>query len=279
MPKPSQIQSPQPAEHPYLSRDDSWLAFNQRVLEEAQDATNPLLERVKFLAITASNLDEFVEDPGRPASSSALKTARDRPTPHEEDHGPHARKPAFERLSAHMQSFVAAQYTCWNASLLPALASEKIRVLEWDELDKAARTHALHFYQTEVDPLPHARSPSTHPIPLPARAEQGPLPRPSPPPQTRRPPPPRGHRTRRRHRPARAAAFRDRFARSRRQNTASSSCITSSSRRLRPCTAATIHPLRRSLPRHSQQQPLPAGRRVSLRPRKCPHRTPQPPQR
>src|SRR6201998_2153447 len=45
----------------FFSRDESWLRFTQRVLEEAQDATNPVLERVKFLAITASNLDEFVE--------------------------------------------------------------------------------------------------------------------------------------------------------------------------------------------------------------------------
>ncbi len=50
-----------PVETHFFDRDDSWMRFNQRVLEEAQDPENPLLERVKFLAITASNLDEFFE--------------------------------------------------------------------------------------------------------------------------------------------------------------------------------------------------------------------------
>jgi hypothetical protein len=50
-----------PSEPLFFGRDESWMLFNQRVLEEAEDTSNPLLERVKFLAITASNLDEFIE--------------------------------------------------------------------------------------------------------------------------------------------------------------------------------------------------------------------------
>src|SRR6201992_3395469 len=90
----------------FFGRDQSWLAFNQRVLEEAQDPSNPLLERVKFLAITASNLDEFVEI--RLAGLlQRIEDGQGQAPQHDEDQGlpPEAR---FERLSESMQAFVAS---------------------------------------------------------------------------------------------------------------------------------------------------------------------------
>src|SRR5580698_2618880 len=129
-------------ENLFFSRDESWMRFNQRVLEEAQDENNPLLERVKFLAITASNLDEFVE----------IRVA--------------GMLQRIDRLSVRMQSFVAEQYRCWNEQLLPSLHAERIRVLTWKELSDEAREHALEFYEREVDPLltPVTIDPS-HPFP------------------------------------------------------------------------------------------------------------------
>jgi len=154
----------QPLEQRFLTRDDSWLAFNQRVLEEAQDPTNPLLERVKFLAITASNLDEFVEI----RLAGLLQRIEDgagKAPPHVEDQGqpPEVR---LQRLTNTMRRFVAAQYECWNQHLLPELARHNVRVLKWHDLDRAARTYALSFYQSEIDPLltPITIDPS-HPFP------------------------------------------------------------------------------------------------------------------
>ncbi|HEX7158166.1 MAG TPA: polyphosphate kinase 1 [Edaphobacter sp.] len=152
-----------PEESSFLNRDESWMKFNERVLEEAEDPKNPLMERVKFLAITASNLDEFIEI--RVAGIlQHIEDGYQQPQPvDEEGLTPQER---LDRLSKHMTRFVEAQYRCWNEKLLPAMHEEKIRVLRWSELGEAARRKALEFYATEVDPLltPVTIDPS-HPFP------------------------------------------------------------------------------------------------------------------
>jgi polyphosphate kinase len=131
----------------FIGRDESWLSFNRRVLEEAQDAENPLLERVKFLAITASNLDEFVEI----RVAGIMQRIEDGYT-----------EPGFDGLTPrqtldvvvdYMHNFVRDQYRCWTQDLRPALFKNGVRVLEWGDVDETARAYALNYYQREVDPL------------------------------------------------------------------------------------------------------------------------------
>jgi polyphosphate kinase len=150
-------------ENLFFSRDESWMRFNQRVLEEAQDDTNPLLERVKFLAITASNLDEFVEI----RVAGFLQRIEDgynlaQPP----DEGGLTPQERLDGLMVRIHDFVDAQYRCWNEQLLPAMDQEKIRVLRWSELSDVAREQALAFYENEIDPLltPVTIDPS-HPFP------------------------------------------------------------------------------------------------------------------
>src|SRR5256886_7245393 len=100
----------------YLNRHVQWLDFNRRVLEEARDPGNPLLERVKFLAITANNLDEFVEV----RVSSFLQRI---------EHGSTERSPdglsteeELALVTREMHTLVRDQYKCLNDELLPQLA-------------------------------------------------------------------------------------------------------------------------------------------------------------
>ncbi len=147
----------------FFSRDESWLHFNERVLEEAQDSTNPLLERVKFLAITASNLDEFIEI----RVAGILQRIEDGISqPQPADEGGLSPQQRLDRLSVLLADFVAAQYACWNDLILPALEAEKIRILKFDQLDTKQRAHVLKFYAEEVDPIltPVTIDPS-HPFP------------------------------------------------------------------------------------------------------------------
>lgn len=136
-----------PATIRYFSRDESWLDFNWRVLEEAQDDNNPLLERVKFLAITASNLDEFFEI----RVAGTLQRIEDGYT----EAGVDLLTPqqTLDSLARKTHAFVVDQYNCWNRQLLPALAENRIRMLGWKDLSEEQRDYAIRMYQNEVDPL------------------------------------------------------------------------------------------------------------------------------
>jgi len=145
---PLQMAKPvQPTQSLFLSRDESWLSFNRRVLEEAQDPTNLLLERVKFLAITASNLDEFFEI----RIAGVLQRIEDGYNEASPD-GATLRE-SLDDIRDETHRFVNDQYTCWNQQLLPALRKEGIRVLAWDEMDDQAHAAATDYYLREVDPL------------------------------------------------------------------------------------------------------------------------------
>lgn len=156
-------QAEKTAEPRYFDRDESWMLFNRRVLEEAEDATNPLLERVKFLAITASNLDEFVEIRVASLLQHIEEGTIEPQRQYESGTTPERR---LDRLSAVMHEFVEAQYACWNDKIVPALHAQKIRLLNWRDLDPRAREYAQNYYETQVDPLltPVTIDPS-HPFP------------------------------------------------------------------------------------------------------------------
>ncbi len=152
---------PPKPEHLFFNRDESWLKFNGRVLEEAQDPTNPLLERLKFLAITASNLDEFTEV----RVASILQRIEDGFAPAEDDDGL-SEQDRLDRLADSLHAYSHEQYNCWVHQLQPALARERIHLLRWKNLNHEERDFAQAFYQREVDPLltPVTIDP-THPFP------------------------------------------------------------------------------------------------------------------
>ena len=131
----------------FINRDVSWLAFNWRVLEEAEDATNPLLERLKFLSISASNLDEFfevrvagllqqLEDGYNEAGIDGLSMLEER-----------------DLLRREANLFVKEQYQCWNDKIHPALSERGVRVLSLHELDGPAKEFVDDYCEKELDPL------------------------------------------------------------------------------------------------------------------------------
>jgi polyphosphate kinase len=138
----------------------SWLEFNQRVLDEAANPDNPLLERVKFFCIVSSNLDEFFEvrvaGIKQQIETEAVERSVDGRTATE----------TFHAITRRTRRMVRDHYACWRRQLQPALAASGIRFLELAELEDADRRWLEQYYRTEVLPvLTPLAIDSAHPFP------------------------------------------------------------------------------------------------------------------
>src|SRR5271165_1667339 len=144
----------------YINRELSWLEFNQRVLEEAQDQSNPLLERLKFLCIVASNLDEFFEirvaGLKQQRESSVSEPGLDGMSPGEQ----------LAAISARVRKMVDDKYLIWSKELVPALEQNNIFFLGYNELTKEERQYYTKHFEKSVYPVltPLAVDPF-HPFP------------------------------------------------------------------------------------------------------------------
>jgi len=158
---PDRVPPQFPPDH-YLNRELSWLEFNARVLEEAADATNPWLERLKFLAIFSSNLDEFFEI--RVAGLQQQVYAGVEP----QDYGADGMAPA-EQLAAidrRAHELVAEQYRILDDEVLPGLAGGGVERVRLDDLTEAERRHVDTLFRASIAPVltPLAIDPG-HPFP------------------------------------------------------------------------------------------------------------------
>src|SRR5467141_429982 len=131
----------------FINRELSWLEFNRRVLEEAQDQRQPLIERVKFLTIFSSNLDEFFE-----IRVAGIKQQVESET---SDVGPDGLSATelFDRIQKTVRPLVATQYALWKNELVPELAKNGIYVREIAELSTKRAAWAHRYFQQEVFPM------------------------------------------------------------------------------------------------------------------------------
>ena len=125
----------------------SWLAFNQRVLEEAQDPTQPLIERVKFLTIFSSNLDEFFE-----IRVAGIKQQIESET---SDVGPDGLSPTelFDRIQRTVHELVGTQYALWKNEFLPIWRRTGSMCVSIAELSAKRSAWAHRYFQQEVFPM------------------------------------------------------------------------------------------------------------------------------
>ena len=145
---------------PFINRELSWLDFNERVLSLALGAELPLLERIRFLAISASNLDEFyqvrVAALHDQIAAELHELSLDGRTPTQQ----------LAEISSRVQRFVAEQERLLVTELLPALATNGVRIVKWAKLGKRVREALTTDYESRIFPIltPLAVDPS-HPFP------------------------------------------------------------------------------------------------------------------
>ncbi|WP_326644893.1 RNA degradosome polyphosphate kinase [Streptosporangium sp. NBC_01755] len=144
----------------FLNREESWLQFNQRVLEMAEDPSLPLLERVRFLAIFASNLDEFfrvrVAGLKRRMATGLLLRTKSGLKPREE----------LPRIAGIANDLALRQSACFHERIRPRLSAEGIEIVRWDDLGRDERTEMRKFFRERIRPVltPLAVDPA-HPFP------------------------------------------------------------------------------------------------------------------
>jgi polyphosphate kinase len=131
----------------YIGRDISWLAFNRRVLGEATSESNPLLERIKFLAIAASNLDEFFMK--RIGLLKRLKAnGIDAPS-----HDGMSVRQQLNAASLTIAELQDIQVNAWETSIKPGLAEQDIKILEYTDLKKKQRARVDEWFRINVFPI------------------------------------------------------------------------------------------------------------------------------
>ncbi|HPE41934.1 MAG TPA: hypothetical protein PKZ34_02505 [Thermotogota bacterium] len=131
----------------YLNRELSWLAFNERVVDEAFDKDNPLLERLKFLSISGSNLDEFF----------MIRVAGLKEQKHFEYTGTDPSGSTAEQqlamISQKVHEMVKKQYLCLNRELLPKLKKSGIEFLEPEDLNQKQNKQIAEYFFTVLFPV------------------------------------------------------------------------------------------------------------------------------
>ena len=144
----------------YFNRELSWLAFNRRVLEQAQSSCYPLLERMKFLAFVSSNLDEFFEIRVagliQQIKSGVVERGPDGLDANEQ----------LVQIESYVKELLLEQNQCWKDSLLPELESAGIRFLNYRELNVREKQWVKHYFEEYIYPIltPLAIDPA-HPFP------------------------------------------------------------------------------------------------------------------